>query len=827
MPKWTLAFLTILVFAESTTVFSQPVMAPRGDLANLRDQFMAQNFANTLPILQKYWANPPHADQRPYFGVGLGYTFFSQKKYDEAQAVLSQVILQKSLTEDYARFWLARTYQEKRMFKEAQNEFEQVLRLKPNSQLRTEASFQVANVLLEQGQLKAAQNNLIKLEKKWRRSPRYPELLWALMRASQGSGATLCKRAKQLYIRFPTFAGISSWTSDFYNAQLAGKPIRCSLNFEERRSRVKALMQSGDIAKAKIELEVLRTQTPRNDKYESDKLLIQFMLSQGDVEEALQMLLPFYQGKKGDLGYLLLLANAAAKSGQFPMAVGNYYQVYKVNPRSKYAKKALYQAAFLSYQSQDYDGASRKFQEFISKYATSGLSQDAKWHLAWIRYLKGDYDGALKGFSQVKVTKRTRRRAAKSALQMDRITYWTGMSLFRQNKFNESRRMFESLVAKGPSDFYSIAAHYRLKKIPKSGSGGTSNLVVDSLTPLTGPRQGNFRTPFPEGVPVVSAEPEVDENLSAETEEDVDKGGESEVAVEEDDAGESKEATEVAVENAGETSEDPELNKESVLKDRLSKARQFEMMGLVEFAKWDLQEVEKRTRDRDKLKMLVQDYESVGLYNRSFQLAQSLYGNLGSKVINDSSKPFWQTSFPAAYQGSVKKYSQDFSVPQELIWGIMRAESHYQPEAVSPVGALGLMQVMPNTGNRLSAIMGDKSFDTKRLLEPDTCIKMGSKYLQRLMKQFENNMALAAASYNAGPHRVQSWLLTFGQVDLDEFIEHIPFVETRNYVKRVMTNAYVYSTVYSLTKDPLANLIEPVTVKGSPRLALKEVWEEN
>jgi soluble lytic murein transglycosylase len=157
----------------------------------------------------------------------------------------------------------------------------------------------------------------------------------------------------------------------------------------------------------------------------------------------------------------------------------------------------------------------------------------------------------------------------------------------------------------------------------------------------------------------------------------------------------------------------------------------------------------------------------------------------------------------------------------------MRAESQYKKDIVSPVGALGLMQVMPNTGMRISQIIGDHNFIAEKLLEPETAIKVGSRYLARLMKKFDGSLALVAAGYNAGPHRVSSWVASFGELDLDEFVEHIPFLETRNYVKKVLSNFYVYNQLYNSKRDLFQSLAEPNKVRFYEPIATKETWEEN
>jgi soluble lytic murein transglycosylase len=157
----------------------------------------------------------------------------------------------------------------------------------------------------------------------------------------------------------------------------------------------------------------------------------------------------------------------------------------------------------------------------------------------------------------------------------------------------------------------------------------------------------------------------------------------------------------------------------------------------------------------------------------------------------------------------------------------MRAESLYRKDAISPVGALGLMQVMPETGRNLASLMGDKDFNPRSLLQPEQAILYGGRYLSRLMQNFNQSMPLTAASYNAGPHRAQLWLSLYGNLSGDEFIEHIPFTETRNYVKKVMSNYYIYSKLYEDPKLNLAQFREPFTLMLSgTEVPLKESWND-
>ncbi len=130
---------------------------------------------------------------------------------------------------------------------------------------------------------------------------------------------------------------------------------------------------------------------------------------------------------------------------------------------------------------------------------------------------------------------------------------------------------------------------------------------------------------------------------------------------------------------------------------------------------------------------------------------------------------------------------------------IARQESNFNPYAKSPVGALGLMQIMPATGRVLAKKMGIRRFQVATLTtDPELNLQMGSFYLQDLMRQYDGTVAYAAASYNAGPDRVDSWRQKYGDPtagngDMIDWIEQIPFSETRNYVQRVIENLVIYS----------------------------------
>ena len=132
-----------------------------------------------------------------------------------------------------------------------------------------------------------------------------------------------------------------------------------------------------------------------------------------------------------------------------------------------------------------------------------------------------------------------------------------------------------------------------------------------------------------------------------------------------------------------------------------------------------------------------------------------------------------------------------------LINSVIRAESNFNPQAVSGAGAMGLMQLMPRTAQQVSGELGIKYTQSRLTSDPVYNARLGVAYLAELLDEFDGNAALSSAGYNAGPSRPRRWINLYGDprapdVDPVDWVEHIPFRETRNYVMRVMESLPVY-----------------------------------
>lgn len=152
---------------------------------------------------------------------------------------------------------------------------------------------------------------------------------------------------------------------------------------------------------------------------------------------------------------------------------------------------------------------------------------------------------------------------------------------------------------------------------------------------------------------------------------------------------------------------------------------------------------------------------------------------------------------PGAYYPLHELAEAQMPVAPELALAIARRESEFNPRAQSHVGARGLMQLMPKTGAAMAEKLGVAEFETDSLYDPVLNAQLGSAYLAQLIEEFGANMPLVAAGYNAGPSRARDWLSRYGDprgggVDPVDWVEHIPFRETRNYVMRVTESLAIY-----------------------------------
>lgn len=152
--------------------------------------------------------------------------------------------------------------------------------------------------------------------------------------------------------------------------------------------------------------------------------------------------------------------------------------------------------------------------------------------------------------------------------------------------------------------------------------------------------------------------------------------------------------------------------------------------------------------------------------------------------------------YPYPNQTIIETYATRYGVDPLFVVAVIREESKFLAKSESHKGAIGLMQLMPNTAQSIAESLGDKTYSEGNLLNPEKNIQYGTWYLASLQRVFANNMTLVAAAYNGGRGHVQEWINN-GQIDPKNIrLEDIPFQETRDYVGRVLKSYDKYKKFY-------------------------------
>lgn len=168
--------------------------------------------------------------------------------------------------------------------------------------------------------------------------------------------------------------------------------------------------------------------------------------------------------------------------------------------------------------------------------------------------------------------------------------------------------------------------------------------------------------------------------------------------------------------------------------------------------------------------------------------------------LDEAPVGFWKLAFPLPYRHSIEIHSKREKLDPYLVAALIRQESEFNAKVVSPAHAYGLMQIRPSTGRALGRHLGLGRIRIHDLLQPDKNIEMGAYFFRQLYKEFDGDVDFALAAYNAGPSRAQLWRTWGPYSEPAEFIETVPFRETRAYIQLVLRNADVYRRLYAKKK---------------------------
>jgi soluble lytic murein transglycosylase len=190
-----------------------------------------------------------------------------------------------------------------------------------------------------------------------------------------------------------------------------------------------------------------------------------------------------------------------------------------------------------------------------------------------------------------------------------------------------------------------------------------------------------------------------------------------------------------------------------------------------------------------------QIYASYGENFRAMRALKRALPYAATASIKSIPLAYWRILFPEPWWETIKAESAKNNLDPYLVASLIRQESEFNPSAVSKASAYGLMQILPSVGKSLAREEGMSHFETFQLLDPATNIRLGTRYLRETLNKFGGVTEYALAAYNAGDSRVEDWQAGGPYQGMDEFVESIPFSETREYVESILRNIETYKAI--------------------------------
>jgi soluble lytic murein transglycosylase len=229
---------------------------------------------------------------------------------------------------------------------------------------------------------------------------------------------------------------------------------------------------------------------------------------------------------------------------------------------------------------------------------------------------------------------------------------------------------------------------------------------------------------------------------------------------------------------------------------RAQKARLLANAALYDFAVAEMQAASVGSPPWE-AKSVAEIYNEQGSYIRSIETLKRAVPGYFAAEIPQIPRPVWEGLFPRPFWEELKRDAVANRLDPHLVASLIRQESEFNPAAISRANAMGLMQLLPSVGKGMAKEMKIKHFTPDQLLVAETNLQMGTRYFRHIVDHYDGQVQYALAAYNAGEDRVNDWRKNGNFADVEEFVESIPFTETRDYVQAIMRNAVIYKLLYS------------------------------
>lgn len=424
----------------------------------------------------------------------------------------------------------------------------------------------------------------------------------------------------------------------------------------------------------------------------------------------------------------------------FTAARRAFRKVVDLAPKQPIMEQALFALADMDARLGRSQSAKKQLNEIMLRSPLTTNRARILWSLGWIDYRVGDFDAAARLFESL-LAERVRGTLGEGR---DRVLYWAGQAAIKQGKLERALVRFRELRQNYPISYYASALD--------------DYLAISGIRLSEPPMDGPTLRPGPKAAVVDQVESLLKSGFKSAARKQI-------LSL----------FHEILPEKSGHHRE-------------RSFAGGLWLADLDEPSSQDLQRI---CTILDKLKFRGHAHRLRGL-QAAGQLAPPTGVQRQRWLKRAHPRPFWY---------SLTNWGKRYRVDPFLMYGLVRQESHFNPYAISSADAIGLAQLLPSTAAQVAKWIGIKAPSRVSLLEPNLNTRLGTRYLASLLRSFKGRLVLAIAAYNAGPDRVRRWMRRHGDRPLDEFVEEIPFDETRLYVKRVLSGYRGYVATYGRKAD--------------------------
>jgi soluble lytic murein transglycosylase len=665
--------------------------------------------------------------------LAVGYARFLDHDPAKAVEALSRAKPKAGDIGDYVGYYLAASYLQSGRTPEAVAALSTFEETFPQSLLVRDAHVLYANALLTDNRAKEAVG-LLEND----REPIRADLELALGRAYAAAGDPTKAVAvlRHLYFSLPLSPEAVAAQSELQ--KLTATPGVSTPTFAERKTRADLLARAKKFQEAADAYrDLLRDAAP------ADKPLIQLALAEalqhsGQSKEAKQLLdsvsvtSPEIAAER--LYDIGEMQRSANDDDGFLHTVD---QMRQTAPTSTWLQQALLYAANIYLLRRDYDKAIDAYRELEQRFPTGPRAPYAHWKVAWLSLRQGRNAEAKSGFEQ-------QIALYPDGTEVPAALYWRGRMAEEDGDTAMASAYYQKISDRFRNYYYGALARDRVSKLKAAPEVAQSKGAATSADPPTAdpPHYAILdHVPPMSGISVVKDDTPPEDNL------------------------------------------------------RVEKARLLENGGLLDFAVRELKAAAADDKGSWLPAEIARMYQDVGRYDIAVETLKRAIPNYFAVDLPAMPRAYWEALFPKPYWPDLKKFSSANGLDPYLVASLIRQESEFNPNAVSNKNALGLMQLLPKVGKGVAKQQKLKHFSPPQLFTPAINLQLGTRYFRSMVDQF-GGFEYALAAYNAGDDRVKDWQSAGKYRDVQEFVESIPFTETREYVQAIMRNANVYRQLY-------------------------------